>query len=73
MVHGRGLISVFHCIKVEEHSLGGYISVSDEPLLHLVYSYIALQNWFSVTSESRQQCKARNNSWIDKALHDLVS
>ena len=41
---GRGLFSVYHCMRAEEHSLGSYISVSDEPLLHLM----ALQNWFPV-------------------------
>ena len=67
---GRGLQSVFHCFEVEKHSLGAYISSTDEPLLCLVAS----QNWFPVTPESRQQYKARvsselYNRWIDKALH----
>ena len=66
----RGLFSVYHSIRAEEHSLGSYISVSDEPLLRLVAS----QNWFPVASESGKSYKARvccdlYTSWTDKALH----
>ena len=33
---GRGLNSACHCVEMEKHSLGVYISSSDEPLLCLV-------------------------------------
>ena len=67
---GRGLISVFQCVKAEENSLSNYISGSDEPLLCLVAS----QDWLPVSTESGKQFKARisselYNRWIDKALH----
>ena len=55
---GRGLISVFQCVKTEENSLSNYISGSDEPLLCLVAS----QNWLPVSTESGKQFKARISS-----------
>ena len=62
---GRGLFSVYHCIRAEEHSLGNYISVSDESLLRLVAS----QNWFPVVSKSGQLYKAR--ICCDLAIYQL--
>ena len=66
---GRGLVSVFHCVKAEEHALGRYIGSTDEPLLRMVAS----QNWFPTESDSGKQYMARvkcdlHNNYTGKAL-----
>ena len=67
---GKGLVSVFHCVKAEEHALGNYIKSADEPLLKLVAS----QNWFPASPDSGKQymSKVRSNlynNYTEKALH----
>lgn len=67
---GGGLVSVFHCVKAEEHALGSYISSADNPLLRMVASH----NWFPATSDSGQQYMSRvkcdlYNRYTGKSLH----
>ena len=68
---GRGLISVEHCVKGEENSLGFYVANSEELLIRGVCASETIQTEETMEKEEfkRRLAEELKQTWTGKAMH----
>ena len=68
---GRGLISVEHCVKGEENSLGFYVANSEELLIRGVCASETIQTEETMEKEEfkRRLAEELKQAWTGKAMH----